>query len=1277
MKEDSIFFDALNITSPQDLAAFLDRACAGDAELRHNVEKLLEAHEKAGQFMQAGAVLGTTVDESSADVAGENIGPYKLLELIGEGGMGTVWMAEQHEPIRRRVAIKLIKPGMDYAQFLARFEAERHALALMDHPNIAKVLDAGMVGARPYFVMELVKGIPITQYCDDKRLTPHDRLTLFLDVCKAVQHAHQKGVIHRDLKPSNVLVAPFDGKPIVKIIDFGVAKATGRPLTEKTLFTAFGAVVGTPEYMSPEQAELNNQDIDTRSDIYSLGVLLYELLTGSTPLQRNRLKEAGVLELLRVIREEEPEKPSTRLSSTEELPSVAANRGLEPKKLNGIVRGDLDWIVMKCLEKDRDRRYETANALATDMQRYLADEPVLACPPSMSYRVRKFVRRNKVPVVAAALILLALVAGTAGTTWGMVSAKRSKRDAVNAAEGMRTAKEEAESRDAQKEAVLNFIDNKILTAPRPKGYGLGRDVSLRKAVEQALPYLDEEFASMPTVEARLRLTLARSFEQLGDPKVACEQAQRALELNTKHLGPEHPSTLASMLRLASTYLALGRFTESLKLNEETLALRKAKLGPEHPDTLLSMLNLANSYWALGRGVEALKLREETLPLLKAKFGPAHLSTLKGMNNLAVSLMESGQRARAQTLFEETLRLQNAELGPEHPETVRTLQNLATLYGDADPRTVTIREKSLAWQKTNLGPEHPSTLESMRNLSNTYSDLGRHAEALRVRQEALALSKAKLGPDHPDTLNSMHLLAQGYDDLGLHSEALKLREEIWALEKAKLGPVAPKTLRTRICLAVSMYELGRYGEGLKLCEEALPLLTAKLGPNDPDVLMGITALAACYVELGRYAEALKIYEETLPLAKAKLGPDHQDTLKFMNNIASCCDALGRYPEALKLHEETLALRKAKLGPDHPDTLTSMNALAQVYANVGRQADALKLREEALALRRVKLGPDHPDTFESMSEVAISYDEVGRYAEALKLKEETLALRIAKLGPDNPNTLHSKHNLACSYITLGRHVDALKLCDEVLEKWRARLGATHPNTLRAMQNLAEAYRALGRRAEALKLAEETLALRKAKLGPDHPDTLLSMVDVARSYWALGRHAEALKLQEEALAECRAKLGAQHRNSAIAMNDLASMLVYCPESKLRDPRRSAELSKEAVGLEPAHPSIWATRGAALYRVADYGAATAALQKSIELSSGGRASAFLFLAMSQHQLGHKTEARSWYDKGVKWMEKNAPQDEDLGRIRVEAAELLGIKDDAATKPELIPLPREIATKK
>ena len=456
---EAIFFAALEKTTPEQRAAYLDEACGNDADLRRRVDRLLAAHPQVGSFL--GQAVNTIDVEPCEGIGSVLVGRYKLLEAIGEGGMGSVFMAQQTEPVKRLVAVKLIKTGMDSKQILARFEAERQALALMDHPNIAKVLDAGTAASgRPFFVMELVKGTPITKFCDDRRLSPRERLELFVPVCQAIQHAHQKGIIHRDIKPSNVLIALYDGKPVPKVIDFGVAKAAGQPLTDRTLVTGFGAIVGTLEYMSPEQAETNQLDVDTRSDVYALGVLLYELLTGTTPIGRERLKTAALLEVLRLVREEEAPRPSVRLSSSEGLPSIALNRQMEPAKLSRLMRGELDWIVMKALEKDRTRRYETANGLAQDVQRYLADEQVEACPPSAGYRLRKFLRRHKGPVLAAALVLLALVGGVIGTTWGLVRAERARdaeatqravaveneKMATAAAKSEQEAKEEAQQR---------------------------------------------------------------------------------------------------------------------------------------------------------------------------------------------------------------------------------------------------------------------------------------------------------------------------------------------------------------------------------------------------------------------------------------------------------------------------------------------------------------------------------------------------------------------------------------------------------------------------------------------------------------------------------------------------------------------------------------------------------------------------------------------------------------------------------------------------------------
>jgi serine/threonine protein kinase len=469
MNERSIFAAALDITDPVERAAFLDRACGQQPGLRRHIDELLAAQDNLGSFLARPLTLPSgTAYASIRERPGSNIGPYKLLQPIGEGGMGVVYMAEQEQPVRRRVALKIIKPGRDSAQVIARFEAERQVLAMMDHLNIAKVFDAGTTeSGLPYFVMELVSGVPITKFCDDHRLTPRQRLELFVPVCQALQHAHQKGVIHRDVKPSNVLVMTADGKPVPKVIDFGVAKAVEQRLTERTMFTQLGALVGTFEYMSPEQAEMKPCGVDTRSDIYSLGVLLYELLTGTTPLERGRLRETALDEVLRLIREEEPHRPSVRLSSSENLLEVAAARKTDPARLPKLVRGELDWIAMKCLEKDRSRRYESANDLARDVERYLADEPLEAGPPSTAYRLRKYARKHRTAFATAAGFVVLLLAGTAVSAWLAIRATRAEQEAVAARDRASRAEEQAlAARDAvsvYRELLLH--DPKLRTLP--------------------------------------------------------------------------------------------------------------------------------------------------------------------------------------------------------------------------------------------------------------------------------------------------------------------------------------------------------------------------------------------------------------------------------------------------------------------------------------------------------------------------------------------------------------------------------------------------------------------------------------------------------------------------------------------------------------------------------------------------------------------------------------------------------------------------------------------
>jgi eukaryotic-like serine/threonine-protein kinase len=842
--------------------------------------------EAAPEKAPGPAPEGTIQITAASETVGERIGRYKLLQQIGEGGMGSVWMAMQEEPVRRRVALKVIKLGMDTRSVIARFEAERQALALMDHPNIAKVLDAGATDTgRPYFVMELVRGIPITDYCDKNNLTTKERLNLFTQVCQAIQHAHQKGIIHRDIKPSNILVTLHDGVPVPKVIDFGIAKATGQQrLTDKTILTALGQFMGTPAYMSPEQAEMSGLDIDTRTDIYALGVLLYELLTGKTPFDAKELIQAGLDEMRRIIREKEPVRPSTRINTLEaaEQTKIARCRQVEPPKLVHHVRGDLDWIVMKCLEKDRTRRYDSATGLAADVQRHLENEPVLAGPPTAGYRLKKFVRKHRTAVAVAAGFAFLLTAATV----------------LSVALAVRAQKSEAEVR-----SVLGFFADKVLASARPEGQdgGLGYEVTLRAAIDAAVPAIPGAFTNHPLAEASIRDVVGTTYYDLSDFTNAIRNHKEALKLRKAELGPNHRKTLNSMNNLASAYLDAGRLNDGLALSEEALKLKKAKLGRDDRDTLTAMNNLALAYQHAGRLNDALALHEETFKLQKAKLGPDHPDALRSMNNLAAVYSETGRNDEAIKLYEQTLELQKAKLGVGHPETLTSMCNLATAYQAAGrlDKALPLYEETLKLGKAKLGADHSRILTIMNNLAYAYAAADRVSEALPLFEEALKLKKAKLGPEHPDTLATMNGLASAYQDAG------------------------------------------RLNEAIKLFEKTLELMKVKLGPDHHNTLVSMGGLADAYNAAGRRAEAIKLYEQTHELMKAKLGPDHPETLTSVSALASAYEAAGRLNEALPLYEEKLKLRMAKLGPNHPDTLRTMNNLAKTYAQAGLWDRALNL------------------------------------------------------------------------------------------------------------------------------------------------------------------------------------------------------------------------------------------------------------------------------------------------------------------------------------------------
>jgi eukaryotic-like serine/threonine-protein kinase len=768
---EAIFHAARDIPDPDRRREYVREACGGDEARIAHVEALLAAADGPDSLLDRPAA-GTpvaTIDEPTTESPGTVIGPYKLIEQIGEGGMGRVWMAQQTEPVKRLVAVKLIKAGMDSRQVIARFEAERQALALMDHPNIARVLDGGTTsGGRPYFVMDLVKGVPITRYCDEHHLTPRQRLELFIPICQAIQHAHQKGIIHRDLKPSNVVVALYDGKPVPKVIDFGVAKAAGQPLTDKTLVTGFGNIVGTLEYMSPEQAELNQLDIDTRSDIYALGVLLYELLTGSPPFRRKELEKAGMVEMLRAIREQEPSKPSTKLSTAEGLPTLAANRGTEPAKLTKLVRGELDWIVMKALEKDRNRRYETANGFAVDVQRYLADEPVEACPPSAGYRLRKFARRNKRTLFTAALlgVMLLVVAGTFGWMARDRAAHRGRNaeavaalldqceDALRAERADRAAiaLEAAEGRAA--DGVAERLADRLARCRADLGLlGALDDIDTFRWT-----WTDGGFPDLKAVAARLRAALA-DYGVTPDEPLAAEAAAKvntspirdrlltALDLGLAH---EPSAGLRAVLRAADPDPYRDAVRDALAAGDRPRAVALAG----RPDALSQPPGFASALVQVGglstdRQVKvlegALRARPGNLALLMALGNTypqtrrelvaervrwfqaavaAHPGSAVAHNSLAIALKDKGDRDGARAEVREAARLDH-----KYPHARVNLGLVLRSEGNLDDAIAEFREAVRLDPK--LGAAHSNLGLALMGKGDVKGALAAFREAIRL------------------------------------------------------------------------------------------------------------------------------------------------------------------------------------------------------------------------------------------------------------------------------------------------------------------------------------------------------------------------------------------------------------------------------------------------------------------------------------------------------------------------------------------------------------------
>ncbi len=791
--------------------------------------------------MTGDPVPPSTSDQSTVDLVtptpNGSFGRYRLLERLGEGGMGEVWLAEQAEPVHRRVALKVIKVGMDSAQVVARFEAERQALALMDHPAIATVFDGGATPqGRPYFAMEYVRGEPITTYCDRHRLNTSERLELFTQVCEGVQHAHQKGIIHRDLKPSNVLVTILDDHPVPKIIDFGVAKATAQNLTERTLFTELGVLVGTPEYMSPEQAEMGALDIDTRTDIYALGVLLYELLTGVLPFDCRELRRAGLAEIQKIIREKEPSRPSTRITQLgRDSTAAATNRRTEPRRLVSELRGDLDWITMRALEKDRTRRYETANTLAADVRRHLRNEPVSAGPPGSAYRARKFVSRHRVGVGAVATLALLLAAF--GLAMGL-QARRVARERDRA----QTAAERTDRINAFVRDMLRSAD------PRASG----RDVTVASILDAASARVEPELGGQPDVKAEVLSTLGTTYEGLGLFAQAQKLLDAALEARIEAFGPEHVDVARSLNALATVAEDQGDLKEAERLNRQALAMLQ-RLGALDGDEAAAVKGcLARVLENLGNSTAAEALYRETLALERRLGGDRSPGVAATLNNLGVLLGQRGDWAAAEPLQREALDVIRAVRGPEHPEVAAGMNSLG------------------------------GVLESRGDL----------AGAERLYRESLAMRRKLLGPEHPDTTRSTYALAYLLRRKGDPQGAVDLCRQVLALRGRVLPDAHPMVAATQQVEGLSLMDLGRAREAGPLLRESLELRRRALPPGHWLIAASESALGACAVAGRRFSEAESLLLHGYEGLRTSLGDAHERTIEARLRLVNLYEAWGR-------------------------------------------------------------------------------------------------------------------------------------------------------------------------------------------------------------------------------------------------------------------------------------------------------------------------------------------------------------------------------------------------
>ena len=892
-----LLYQAMQVL-PEQRDRFLDEACGSGGSLRAEVESLLLAEEDVrSRFLESAPQAGELfagldrIDSASALAAGAVLAErFQLIRKLGEGGMGQVWLAEQTSPVRRQVALKLIKAGVCDETLVERLQSERQSLAIMDHPAIAKVFDAGATAeGQPYFVMEYVPGLPITQYCDRKKLRIGERLELFLQACGGVQHAHQKAIIHRDLKPANILVVEVDGKPTPRIIDFGLAKATTPPVAGERRLTHMRDFVGTPGYMSPEQADPRVQDIDTRADVYSLGVVLYVLLAGSLPFEAKPRQKQLLNEWLGQLREEEAPRPSTKVGADRiGSAAIAEARGTKPKKLVSLLGGDLEWIVMKALEKDRTRRYGTPSELAADIWRYLNHEPVMAHPASADYRLRKYARRHRLAVgVAAGLVLL--LAG-----FSILQAVELRRI---------TWERDRANRERDRATRITDFMAAMFQVPDPNE-ARGNSVTAREILDKASDDMGKALAKDPEVQSQMMQVMATTYGNLGLFARAHELAKRALDARLRLLGTDDPKTLESLAQLGFILDKEGRDDEAERLERQALAGQRRILGSEDPLTIETMDTLGIVLQHQGEYAEEEKLEREAVEAGIRRLGPESSQTLRAMEDLGSALWYQGRYAAAENEFRQLLEVSRRVLGPDHPRTVLTMSNLA----------LAIKSQ------------------------------GRLAEAEPVYREVLALDQRLIGPQHPELARNMDGLASVLYAEGRLADAEKLYRDALGIRLRTLGPEHRETLESKSNLACLLFKEGRLHEAEKVERETLEMQTRILGPRHLDTLASKGNVAGILNREGRHAEAEKLARETFEVEIRSLGPLHLCTLDALQQLGIAMAYRHRYREATKLFQSVI--EKESHSEKQGNGWSVWYAFACVAAAANHTDDALRYLHEAV-------------------------------------------------------------------------------------------------------------------------------------------------------------------------------------------------------------------------------------------------------------------------------------------------------------------------------------------